>query len=180
MNLVRENWASRIEMIDDMDGDKMLVRFLRGISLACLVILLAHTGCEKTVTSFTTKCDSPDGRHRALLIEKDDFGGIDRNFDVFLEDLTSTSTKRRLLFTSPDEGKPIGTERFIWSIDGRFLLLVGMKFIVVARGDSLDSGELLYLLYDIESANLRCNASQTDKYERFTLKDISKIRWAKN
>lgn len=151
----------------------------RAITLLALLIHVVLSGCGKGNASVTATADSPDGKRRAVLIEKDEFGRIDRNFDVFLDDLSSGHKKRELLFSSPDEGKPIGTERFIWSTEGRFLLLVGREFVVVARSDSLESGELLYLLYDTQTQKLMCNAKQTEQYPRFTSKDISTITWIK-
>jgi hypothetical protein len=124
----------------------------------------------------TASAPSPDGKSKVLLIEKDDFR-IDRNFDVFLEDCSTATPKRTLLFSSPDEGKPVGTERFVWSKDSQFILLVGRQF--GTKGDvKLKSGESLYLLYDVKNAILRCNASQQDKYGAFTGKDVEAIPWA--
>ena len=53
---------------------------------------------------------------------------------------------RAILYHSPDEGTPYGTERLIWSRDGTKLLLVGRHFFV--KDDLfLDNGDQLYFLY---------------------------------
>jgi hypothetical protein len=64
------------------------------------------------------------------------------------------------VFRSPDEGIPRGTERFIWSEDSQFLLLVGKHFFL-RRCCTLQSGDEAYLLLHVPSRQMWCNASQT-------------------
>jgi hypothetical protein len=125
----------------------------------------------RTISASAT---SPDIRWRALLVEFDD-GRLDRNFEVYLE--TVSTKELRLVFSSPDEGRPIGTERFIWSKDGRFLLLVGRQFGIMDSGDRLSTGEYLYLLCDLHTGVIRCNARQQNKLAPFLKSDVRQIEW---
>jgi hypothetical protein len=57
---------------------------------------------------------------RVILVERPTF--IARNFEVWLENIDSG--RERTVFRSPDAGRPVGSERIVWSVDGsRFLLL---------------------------------------------------------
>ncbi len=151
--------------------------------MVLLAFFIVPIGCARNET-ITASSVSPDGKTRVLLIEKDD-GRMDRNFVVILEECSATTPKRfllvkiryinSLLFSSPDEGRPPGTERFVWSKDGQFILLVGKEFFTT--GERLQSGELLYLLYDTKSGILRCNARQQGKYSPFTRRDVDSILW---
>jgi hypothetical protein len=40
------------------------------------------------------------------------------------------------------------------------------------------NGEALYLLYDIPSGRLRCNATQQDKYPNFSPADLKTMDWS--
>ena len=89
---------------------------------------------------------SPDATTTAELFELPQF--VDRNFQVRLKTYRwKFIPSRRVVFQSPDEGAPPGTERLIWSRDGRYLLLVGKK-VFPRKRECLSTGELLYLLYD--------------------------------
>jgi hypothetical protein len=87
--------------------------------------------------------------------------------------LESSSGERRTIFESPDEGRPPGTEQFLWSADGRYLLLVGRHFRVV-KGGTLADGRQLYLLYDSQSTELRCNAEQSN-HTRFSAEEVARL-----
>jgi hypothetical protein len=63
----------------------------------------------------TLSCLSPDDRMRVQLTEIKTRFRIDRNFQLRLEDMNSLQS--RIVFRSPDEGSPIGSERVIWSVD---------------------------------------------------------------
>lgn len=108
-----------------------------------------------TVTSL-----SPDDRVRARLVERP--GWIDRNFDVILERLDDGT--KTVVFSSPDEGRPEGSERFLWSRDGTMLLLVGRHFIVRPPSMALETGETVYLLYHLPSRRTWCNSEQQARF----------------
>lgn len=112
-----------------------------------LLAVVALAGCGTSLVS-----DSPDGSKRAAIVEHR--GRFDRNFAVRIRDALGWTT----IYESPDEGgRGAGAERFIWSKDGAWLLLVGKRFYSI-EGVRLDTGEDLYLLYDVERGRLWCNA----------------------
>jgi hypothetical protein len=119
----------------------------------------------------TTALVSPDGGRMALLVELPKF--LDRNFAVRLLPFGEHLGKVRVIFESPDEGRPVGTERFLWSRDGRWLLLVGRRFYV-RPGTPVVDDETLYLLYDTAGGSVRCNALQT-KLEGFGVADLTEM-----
>jgi hypothetical protein len=100
-------------------------------------------------------------------------GRFDRNFFLRLSDLGSGNATN--IFYSPDEGCPID-ERIIWSRDGSRVLLVGREFCVDVNS-ILPDGQMLYLLYDLKSGNLKCNSNQQEKYPGFNRKDLEAIDW---
>lgn len=76
-------------------------------------------------------------------------------------------------FRTPDEGKPPGTERLIWSRDGGKVLLVGRKFWIDAtRETCLASGESLYALVDVPTRTVFTNAHQIRVPRTFTVADV--------
>jgi hypothetical protein len=95
---------------------------------------------------------------------------IDRNFVVRVEDCQTHDSF--VIFSSPDEGMPIGSERFLWSKDSAQLLLVGKHF-VVHEGAELETGESLYLLYDVASGVVWCNARQQSSFASFGLAELA-------
>jgi hypothetical protein len=124
------------------------------------------TSCEKRLESL--RSTSPNGRYLVVISEKE---GLDRNFDVILTDLRAGS--HRIIFSSPDEGRPSGTERIFWSSNSAGFLLAGRHFYVDDH-IRLPDGTDAYLLFDISKAMLRCNASQA-QYSKFGMKDISQL-----
>ena len=114
---------------------------------------------------------SPDDRHRVHLVELATF--IDRNFELRLETLDDGSIKT--IFRSPDEGKPIGSERIMWSVDGSRFLLVGRHFYV--NDEAVQDGRALYLMYDIPTGKLWCNAAQQRECPSFSQTDIESTAW---
>src|SRR3982750_2466628 len=82
--------------------------------------LLAYIQHAKR-TRVTLASTSPDGRYLIKLVEKNQ--SLDRNFDVILDDLHTRSSIH--IFSSPDEGRPPGTEEINWTSDSRFFLLRG-------------------------------------------------------
>ena len=63
------------------------------------------------------------------------------------------------IFRSPDEGRPEGSEQIRWSDDSERFVLLGRHFIVEPHAE-LPNGEQLYLSYDLDTGELRCNATQ--------------------
>ena len=119
-----------------------------------LGFVLATLGGERTTTSRL----SPDETLRASLVERN-VRGIDRHFQIRLENLTDQTT--RTIFHSPDEGTPEGTERLIWSKDGKKFLLVGRHFFV-KEDLFLDNGDQLYFLYDVPTGKGWNNLAQSN------------------
>jgi hypothetical protein len=112
----------------------------------------------------TTQSLSPDEAYRVSLVEVRPKmpGRIDRNVKVCFATLDKEDKheiKEETLFTSPDEGKPIGSERFIWSKDSAYVLLVGKHFFVAAELP-LRGGEQAYFLYHVPSKRSWCNSRQ--------------------
>jgi len=113
----------------------------------------------------TTTLLSPDDKIRVSVIEASSPGSIDRNFQIRLEVLDSGATS--VVFTSPDEGLPVGSERFIWSKDGTAFLLVGRHF-ALRDSITLATGEEAYFLYNLSSNRAWCNSRQQSAFPHFT------------
>lgn len=127
-----------------------------GLAIAIIPTIL-YLRAAKSPAGITMSALSPSNRYRALLVERPAF--IDRNFDVVILDVDTDN--ERTIFTSPDEGRPIGSERFLWSRDDQYLLLLGRNFFV-AEAAVLDSGEQMYLLHHLPTGGTWCNATQAD------------------
>jgi len=53
------------------------------------------------------------------------------------------------------------TERLLWSDDSRYLLVVGkVGGLAVGPEAVTDTGDVLYLLYDLDKRELKCNETQ--------------------
>jgi hypothetical protein len=85
---------------------------------------------------------------------------IDRNFELRIENLEKPGVMRTV-FRSPDEGRPEGSERVLWSGDGRRFVLVGRHFHVEPSA-VLPGGEQVYLYYNVDTGETRCNGTQSD------------------
>lgn len=144
-----------------------LVSLIAGLLLGSLIQrMIDDKGCDVTAVAW-----SSDGSRVVRLHEIDHF--LDRNFRLTL----TTDGQEKTIFHSPDEGKPIGTERLIWSTDGKFVLLAGKHFYTRPRAQ-LPTGEQAYLLYAVDTGELRCNATQATQYGGFTIDDmLSKAIW---
>lgn len=142
---------------------------VRDLCWLLLVLPLAGVTLYRTFIyeSVTLKSLSPDDQWLVTLVERPRF--IDRNFELRLKDESSYTETR--IFTSPDEGLHVGSERILWSPDSTQFVLLGRHFITDGRG-ALPNGEVLYLLYDLDSGELKCNAHQQSVYEPFDLSDI--------
>jgi hypothetical protein len=120
----------------------------------------------------TTSLLSPDGRHRARLVERP--RSFDRNFKVLIEDPALTPSPARTVFESPDEGRPVGSERFIWSADGNVVFLVGRHFMMDVNAPELATGEAVYLMHDLRSGETWCNARHASGV-RFNRADAERL-----
>ena len=110
-----------------------------------------------TRTYVSTSSVSPDGKLRADIVERS-FRFIDRNFRVRIVDDQGNS---RFVFRSPDETtSDVSQERLLWSSDSKQVMLVGNFF--ARKGAEFDDGQFLYLLYNVDTGEVWCNADQTD------------------
>jgi hypothetical protein len=153
-------------------GGKVLLTVFGGVAVVFL-LLWAVVDWEG-MTLITTELKSPDGRMTLRVLDRARSAG--RNFRVAL--LREGVRKPEFLYVSPDEGRLAGTERFIWSVDGRYAVLVGRHFSVGPECE-MASGESLYLL--IDAANgvvMGCNAKQSESYHPFTLETVRALaKW---
>lgn len=121
----------------------------------------------------TTRLLSPDERFLAVLRETPAL--VDRNFRV---EITRRDTDTSdVVFTSPDEGLPTGSERFIWGSESQYVLLVGRHFHVVDGARKTERGEAWYLLCDAESGRVWSNAAQMPDVPRIDEAPISRERF---
>jgi hypothetical protein len=133
-----------------------------------VALLSFYLGLTPARRRMTTMLLSPDEKQQAMLLEKP-VPSIDRNFSIRLN--------RDTIFLSPDEGSPRGSERFLWSRDSSYLLLVGRRFFIANDLDvELTTGESLYFLYNVSTKQIWCNASQV-RHERFDFEDIADIEF---
>jgi len=130
-----------------------------------VLIGAAGTGFGERVTVASL---SPDEGKRAWVVELPRF--VDRNFDIRIEDLETGDLET--VFTSPDEGRPVGSERIVWATDSSRFLLLGRHFYVLPEG-RLSTGESLYLLYDLRTGELWSNAAQQTEYPAFRQEDLT-------
>ena len=138
-----------------------------------LVGILLCSGCNfgEREPGVSLASVAPNGRTRIEIFELS--APLDRDFVLRVCDLQARTTNN--VFRSPDEGD-VGTERIIWSRDSSRFLLVGRKFYVTDQSH-LTNGEQLYLLYDLKSGSLRCNAQQQREYSGFTRAELDEIDW---
>lgn len=148
-----------------MDMDAEMPRWVRR-TLLCVVLL----GCAGIVLLFLYedwKSRVPDrvskassGKHEIVLRELTGAFRIDRNFILFIRDLEGGGAEKEI-FRSPDEGRPIGTERFYWSTDSAYVLLAGNHFYTTGgQGLKLEDGADPYLLYRQDDGMIWCEADQ--------------------
>jgi hypothetical protein len=130
-------------------------RWLVGSATVVLAFLLMALFVYAIRHEKTTSLLSPDNRLLAVLLDRPHSPSIDRNFEVHIEEVGGPSRK---VFVSPDESPSgIGSERFLWSKDSKRVLLVGKRFWV-REGVQLETGEFLYLLYDVPMHKVWCNS----------------------
>lgn len=120
-------------------------------------------------STVTASAAAPDGRMVVQLVDPGRL--MDRNFIIRLR---GSSGWWRQVWASPDEDLP-GGERFVWSRDGRHVLLIGPKFFALPES-CLASGEFLYLHLDAKTGAIRNNATQSTG-PRFALADLAGIEF---
>lgn len=156
--------------VDVFGVRKFLVRV--GVVLLAAGVGFAARGCAILQRPVTVTSLSPDDTHRVVVVESPAF--IDRNFEVLLEEVGSGQV--RTFFRSPDEGRPIGSERVVWSADGSRFLLIGRHFYVTDVG-KLAGGDQAYLMADVRSGQVWCNATQQSRHPGFGLPELRAVRW---
>lgn len=117
---------------------------------------------------------SPDDALCVKLVEVESSFRVARNFRILLTYLGSGEA--RTVFHSPDEGRPIGSERVVWSADSSRFLLVGRHFIV-SEGARLPTGEAAYLMMDVPTGQIWCNATQQSSLRGFGIEDLRSVNW---
>ncbi|MDB5340315.1 MAG: hypothetical protein JWN70_5934 [Planctomycetaceae bacterium] len=111
--------------------------------------------------------DSPDRSHR--IIVREGIRLIDRNFRVLLVD-RPTGTER-VVYTSEDQSPTNTHERFVWSKDSSKVVLVGDRYFVVP-GSKLESGEIVFLMYDVNTDKLWCNEDHDRGFQRVSSQQV--------
>ncbi len=138
--------------------------------LACLLSLFLMACSKKDVVSLESV--SPDGKNKVRLVELPVF---DRNFQVHL---IQQGVSTNIIYSSPDEGRPVGTERVVWSKDSDYFVLVGKHF-TVTKEYKRPNGEQLYLLYQLSAKKLWSNALQAN-HAKFTSAELAGIVFTEN
>ncbi len=146
----------------------------RAIAIAGVLLILSLVVSifwKRSEPVIPISSQSPDKSVSVSIVES--VGQLDRNFVVVLE-TAGEPRVRRVIFKSPDEGRP-PTERFLWSKDSRYLLLTARNLFVEQEA-VLVNGQQLYLLYDRQTDFLKCNATQA-RHPHFKLADLKSIDW---
>ena len=121
------------------------------------------------LSTVTASAAAPDGR---MVVQLVDPGRIlDRNFIIRLR---GSSGWWHQIWSSPDEGLP-GGERFLWSRDGRHVVLIGPKFFALPES-CLASGDFLYLHLDTGTGAVRNNATHSGG-PRFAVADLADVEF---
>jgi hypothetical protein len=138
-----------------------------------LLLIWSFTRPLPQYTSLTSS--SPDDQQTVELYETPE-GGFpsDRQFQIVLYPTTNTN-RYKILFHSPDEGAP-GTERFVWSTDSRYFLLLGGNFAAFTNAPLARASDRRsvygYLLYDTISKKAFCNSAQSGRFPPFYIADL--------
>jgi hypothetical protein len=117
-----------------------------------------------------TVSDSPNGRYRIAVYEM--HAGIDRNFDVTL--LNRQNGEKQTIYVSNDQPPSIQRERLVWSRDSTKVVLLGDRYWVDS-GSELPSGEIVFLMYDLPTQQLYCNADYENDRERIPAAKVIEI-----
>lgn len=173
-------------MREPSKGEKIAFFASLGLTMVVVAGVAAVWLWRATRDVLTTQSLSPDGRYSIHLIEIQPNHPLrlDRNFRLELVQVEASgepvASSRDILFESPDEG-PAGTERFIWSKDGMYVLLVGREFFVDRELPTAgEEGEHAYLLYHVPTRRLWVNARQIspDQFEPLTEHVLREIEFA--
>ena len=99
--------------------------------VVALMWLAVGAGCRNAdlKPEITATSVSPDMKTRIDLVEIPE--RFDRNFNLVVREYPDMNP--RIIFQSPDEGRPAGSERFVWSSTGHRVLLLGKHFFVPAE-----------------------------------------------
>lgn len=128
--------------------------------VVCLVYdLFSHPSLDSQVPR-----TSPNGRHR-VVVEEPSFRFLDRNFRLVLT--TGPTGAPTPICQSSDQSPLIRKERFVWSPDSRYLALVGDRYFVV-DGSAFNNCESLFLVYDLDSNTVYCNADNDGRFPRMS------------
>jgi hypothetical protein len=139
-------------------------------------LIIVASGCGKSGPSLTISKAAPNSSFLVELWDEPRGFNIDRHFKVILRDRRTNA--ETVLFKSPDEGAP-GTERFAWSRDSRYFVLIGKNFGIETNApltrynSSYKADEYAYLLYDTSEKRLFCNANQDETFPRFWINDLA-------
>ena len=120
---------------------------------------------------------SPDESLRVWLVDLH-IHYLDRNVSIRLERFRrhQPGLMTTLLKSSADEGKPAGSERFIWSRDSTKVLLVGRHFFV--RDDlMLAGGDQIYFLHDVPTGRSWINSEFQSRLPALTADRIAGIEF---
>ena len=118
----------------------------------------------------TLVSNSPDGDYQIIVRERGRF--IDRNFRVVLVD--RKTGVERVIFDSFDQSPTITRERFVWTHDSSKVALTGDRYYATPEA-SLANGEIVFLMYDVKSDKLWCNADDDRRYERLSAQEAVSI-----
>lgn len=138
---------------------QMPQRMIQILGVAMCIVAGCSKGPSAGQVSSTSR--SPDGKHLAELVEwqSGNFAVADRHFAIRIKSLTTNNPQAETIFSSPDEGEL--AERLLWSDDSRYLLLVGRAGGLGVGPEAVtDTGDVLYLLYDLQMRELKCNSTQ--------------------
>jgi hypothetical protein len=134
---------------------KRSVRIAGYVAAVAVAVLCGWRWWFTSGPASALEAESPNGAYRICLREVKDLLQVDRNFVVSLS-IAGTGAERQV-FISPDEGRPVGSERFVWSDDSKWVMLAGRHFYVV-DGAVLPDGEQMYLLYHVPDGSIWCHS----------------------
>ena len=149
---------------------------MRQLFFAALFFVL---GCSPPAPRTVVSKHSPDEKYLDELVESisGSMGNGDRHIELRVSNPNTSKTQAETIFKSPDVGAR--TERLLWSKDSRYLLVVGKAGGLGVGPEAVtDTGDVLYLLYDLEKRELKCNETQLDiPRKSFDFRDLVGINF---